>query len=213
MLRDIVVLLSGCLLAGGLFTRIGQSPILGYLLAGMMLGGPGSFHSVGSDKEIEAIAELGVALLLFSLGLEFSIERLKKLGPQPMLGGAAQVLVTILIGFLGAITLGLAVRAAIAFGVMITLSSTAVVLRILMERGELEAPHGRNSLGALLTQDIAVVPLALLMTVLGGEGTVGEIALSIGKLLLMASGLIVGLFILNKIAVVALGTLTLHRNR
>jgi len=83
----------------------------------------------------------------------------------------------------------------------------------LMERGEMEMPHGRNSLGVLLTQDMAVVPLALLMTVLGGGGTAGEIVLDVAKLLLMAGGLILGLFLLTKVAVLSLGTLTLHRNR
>ncbi|MCA9027116.1 MAG: cation:proton antiporter [Planctomycetaceae bacterium] len=213
ILRDIVISLGVSLLVGGVFSRFGQSPIVGYLLAGMMLGGPGSIHAVRSEHEIEAIAELGVALLLFSLGLEFSIERLKKLGVRPLLGGAAQVLVTMQLAFVGAIAFGLGPREAIAFGAMIALSSTAVVLRILMERSEIEMPHGRMSLGVLLTQDMAVVPLALLMTILGGEGTPSEIVGDIGMLLLMASGLIFGLFLLTKIAVLALGTLTLHRNR
>src|SRR5690606_30136796 len=73
--------------------------------------------------------------------------------------------------------------------------------------------HGRNSLAVLLTQDIAVVPLALLMTILGGEGTIGDIAWDVAKLLLSAAGLIVGFLVLSKLAVLALGTLTLHRNR
>lgn len=213
ILRDIVVLLGACLLVGGVFSRFGQSPIVGYLLAGMFLGGPGSIHAVSSEQQIEAISELGVALLLFSLGLEFSIERLKKLGAKPLLGGAAQVVLTMLLAFVGAKVFGLGAKEAIAFGAMVALSSTAVVLRILMERGELEMPHGRNSLGVLLTQDMAVVPLALLMTILGGEGSANEIAWNIGKLLLMAGGLIVGLYLMTKVAVLALGTLTLHRNR
>ena len=213
ILGDIVVLLGASLLVGGLFSRFGQSPIVGYLLAGMLLGGPGSIHAVSTQHEIEAIAELGVALLLFSLGLEFSIARLKKLGAKPLLGGAAQVLLTMLFAFAGAKLFGLGGKESIAFGAMVALSSTAVVLRILMERGEMEMPHGRNSLGVLLTQDMAVVPLALLMTILGGEGTTGEILWDVGKLLLMAGGLIAGLFLMTKIAVLALGTLTLHRNR
>ncbi len=213
ILGDIVVLLSASLLMGGLFSRFGQSPLVGYLLAGMMLGGPGSIHAVGSEHEIEAIAELGVALLLFSLGLEFSLDRLKKLGAKPLLGGAVQVVLTILLASGGALAFGLAARESVAFGVMVALSSTAVVLRMLMERGEMEMPHARNSLAVLLTQDIAVVPLALLMTILGVEGTATDVALDIGKLLVMAAGLIVGLLVLNKIAVLALGTLTLHRNR
>lgn len=213
VLGNIVVLLGACLLLGGVFSRFGQSPIVGYLAAGMMLGGPGSLNLVSSEDEIEAIAELGVALLLFTLGLEFSVGRLKQLGAKPLMGGATQVALTILLGFAGAKVFGLEIRQSIAFGAMIALSSTAVVLRILMERGEIEMPHGRNSLGVLLTQDMAVVPLALLMTVLGGEGTGAEIAISIGNLLLMAGGLILGLFVLTRIAVLALGTLTLHRNR
>jgi CPA2 family monovalent cation:H+ antiporter-2 len=213
ILGDIVVLLAASLLVGGLFARFGQSPLLGYLLAGMLLGGPGSIHAVGSEHEIEAIAELGVALLLFSLGLEFSLDRLKKLGARPLLGGVAQVALTILLASGAALAFGLAIKQALAFGAMVALSSTAVVLRMLMERGELEMPHGRNSLAVLLTQDMAVVPLALLMTVLGPEGSTTEVARDIGNLLLMASGLIVGMYALNRVAVLALGTLTLHRNR
>lgn len=213
LLGDIVLLLAACLLVGGICSRWGQSPLVGYLIAGMVLGGPGSIQAVRSPKEIEAVAELGVALLLFSLGLEFSVARLKKLGPQPLLGGIVQVLLTTALGAAGAYLLGAAVRPAIAFGAMISLSSTAVVLRILQQRVELELPHGRNSLGVLLTQDLAVVPLALVMTVLGGEGDAASILLDVGKLILMAAALIAGLFLLNWIAVRALGTLTLHRNR
>ena len=213
ILGDIVILLFAALVIGGLFSRFGQSPIVGYLLAGMLLGGPGSIHAISSQLEIEAIAELGVALLLFSLGLEFSLDRLKKLGTKPLLGGVIQVVTTILLASAGALLLGLAARESIAFGAMVALSSTAVVLRMLMERGEMEMPHGRNSLAVLLTQDIAVVPLALLMTILGGGGTATELAWDIGKLLMTTGGLIVGLFVLNKVAVLALGKLSLHRNR
>lgn len=213
ILRDIVVLLSAALLAGGLVSRLGHSPLIGYLIAGMLLGGPGSLGLVESPHEIEAIAELGVALLLFSLGLEFSVERLKKLGLRPLLGGVWQVVLTLAVGCLVAWPLGLDFKSALAFGAMISLSSTAVVLRMLMERSELEMPHGRNCLAVLLTQDMAVVPLALLVSVLGGKGGVGEIAKQTSILLAASLGLIVGLMLLNRLAVMALGTLTLQRNR
>ena len=213
ILRDVVILLAGSLLVGGVFARFGQSPIVGYLFAGMLLGGPGSVGAVQSQHEIEAIAELGVALLLFSLGLEFSVARLRKLGPKPLLAGAAQVVVTILIAAAAAYAFSPSVAVAIAFGAMVAPSSTAVVLRILVERGEIDMPHGRHSLGVLLTQDVAVVPLALLMTVLGTGGTAGEIAWDVGRLLLVAGGLVVGLFLLTTVAVWALGRLTLRRNR
>ncbi len=213
ILGDIVVLLGSCLLAGGIFSRMGQSPIVGYLLAGMMLGGPGSFQLVSTEHEIEAIAELGVSLLLFSLGLEFSVERLRKLGTKPLLGGFAQVATTILVAFGFAKLFIAGIEESIAVGMMVALSSTAVVLRILMESGEIEMPHGRNSLAVLLTQDMSVVPLALLMTILGGEGTGSEVVWNIAKLLLMALGLVAGLLLLTKLAVLSLGTLTLQRNR
>ena len=198
---DIIVLLAACLLLGGLFSRFGQSPLIGYLLAGMALGGPGSLHVVGSEHEIEAIAELGVALLLFSLGLEFSVKRLKTLGVRPLVGGIAQVVLTIAIGAAAASVVGLKSAESIAFGAMISLSSTAVVLRMLVERAELEMPHGRNSLAVLLTQDMAVVPLALLMTLLAGGGSASAIAWDVGRLLATAGAFVVGLLLLNRLAV------------
>jgi CPA2 family monovalent cation:H+ antiporter-2 len=176
----------------------------------MLLGGIGA---IGSRAEIEAIAELGVALLLFSLGLEFSLERLKKLGPQPLIAGILQVVITLLMASLAAYLLGFEIKESIGFGAMISLSSTAVVLRILMERSEIDVPHGRNSLAVLLVQDISVVPLAILMTLLGGDGTALEVVYDVGKLVFLSAGLVAGLYFVNRIAVIALGTLTFHRNR
>lgn len=213
ILSDVVLLLTACLILGGIMSRLGQSPLIGYLLAGMFLGGPGSIHLVHSQHEIESVSELGVALLLFSLGLEFSINRLKKLGAKPLLGGFLQIVLTIVLTALIASFLGQGTKESVTLGIMFSLSSTAVVLRILMERSELEMPHGRNALAVLLTQDMAVVPLAILITILGGTGAPVEVLLGVGKLILTASGLILGLVLLNKIAVRALGTLTLHRNR
>lgn len=213
LLSDIVILLAASLVLGGLFARLGQSPLVGYLVAGMLLGGPGSVGAVKSPHEIEAIAELGVALLLFSLGLEFSFDRLKSLGARPLLGGALQVVVTLILGALTGSAFGLDPKAAIALGAMVSLSSTAVVLRTLMERAEIEMPHGRNSLAVLLVQDIAVVPLALLMTLLAGNASSTVMLTRIAYLLVAAAGLVVGIYVLNKIAIHLLATMTLHRNR
>ena len=213
ILGDILILLAGSLLLGGFLSWLGQSPIVGYLLAGIILGGPGSLHAIRSQLEIEAISELGIALLLFSLGLEFSLERLKRPGVKPLVGGVIQVVATIVIGAGCAQLFGATFKASIAFGAMISLSSTVVVLRTLMERTELEMPHGRNCLVVLLTQDMAAVPLALLMTLLAGEGGPSELMARIGQLGSMALALVLGLFVLNKVAVRALGVLTLLRNR
>lgn len=212
-LGDVVILLGACLVFGAMFSRRGQTPLVGYLLAGTVLGAPGSLHVVQSQGQIEAIAELGVTMLLFSLGLEFSIQRVRKLGVKPLLGGVAQVLATTAAGAACSWAVGVPLRESIAVGIMISLSSTAVVLHMLNERAELEMPHGRNSLAVLLTQDMAVVPLALLMTLLAGGDSPLEVLLDAGRLTLMAVALVAALFLLDRVAVRALGTLTLVRNR
>ena len=95
LLADIVVLLIACLLGGGIAAKLKQSPLVGYLVGGMLVGGHGGLGIISAQKEIEAIAELGVALLLFSIGLEFSIDRLKALGSRPLIGGVVQVVATL----------------------------------------------------------------------------------------------------------------------
>lgn len=214
LLFDIVLLLGGCILAGGLFARFGQSPIVGYLLAGMLMGGPGSLHFIHAEETIEQISELGVTLLLFSLGLEFSFDRLRSLGSRTLAAGGLQVVMTTALAGALAIPFASSINEGIAIGAMVSLSSTACVLRVLMERAEIETPHGRNTLAILLVQDVAVVPLAILMTVLSQGGSTMVIAWDVGRILLTAIGLVVGLYIvLNLIAIRAFGTLTLERNR
>ena len=214
LLLEIVILLAVSLVFGGVLSRLGQSPLVGYLLAGMMLGGPGSLQVVRSEHDIEAIAELGVALLLFSLGLEFSWQRLKGLGGVTLGSGVFQVTLTGAVATLAALLFGLGVVEAIAVGAMVSLSSTATVFRVLIDQGEIDSLHGRNSVGILLVQDMAVVPLAILMAVLGEGGTPGEIAVVVLQIFALAVGLVVLLYVfLNKIAVKALATLTLEQNR
>lgn len=214
LLFDIVTLLGGCIVIGGLFARFGQSPMVGYLLAGMFMGGAGSLHIIHAEHTIEQISELGVALLLFSLGLEFSFARLWSLGARTLISGGLQVVLTTVVASLIASPFTSTFQEAIAIGAMISLSSTACVLRVMMERAEVETPHGRNTLAVLLMQDVAVVPLAILMTVLAQGGSTAEVATDVGRILLTALGLILGLYItLNLIAVKLFGTLTLERNR
>ena len=214
LLLEIVILLAVSLVFGGVLSRLGQSPLVGYLLAGMLLGGPGSLEVVRSEHDIEAIAELGVALLLFSLGLEFSWRRLKGLGGVTLTSGAIQVLLTGAIAFGAGLLFGLGIVEAVAVGAMLSLSSTATVFRVLIDQGEIDSLHGRNSVGILLVQDMAVVPLAILMAVLGEGGTPGEIAVVVLEIIALAVVLVVLLYIfLNKIAVKALASLTLEQNR
>lgn len=213
-LAQIVLLLAAALVAGGVLSRCKQSPLLGYILAGMFLGGPGSLGLIHSQQDIALFAELGVSLLLFSLGLEFSWNRLRRFGTRALLGGALQVVVTLVVVAALARMVGASTEQAIALGAMLSLSSTAAVLRVLMEGGEADSLHGRGSIAILLAQDVAVVPLALLVTLLGSGGSGGDVALDVGRVLLVTVGLVAALyFILNKLAVWGLRTLALHRSR
>jgi CPA2 family monovalent cation:H+ antiporter-2 len=178
MLLQIIILLLACLLAGSLMAWLKQSPLVGYLLAGMVMGGPGSLAIVKGEQHIESIAELGVALLLFSLGLEFSWKRVIGFGKMTLLAGAAQVIVTLLLAALCCRVFGLPTATSLAIGAMICLSSTAAVLRVLIDRGEMDSQAGRNSLAVLLVQDMAVVPLAILVPLLSEGGEPGAIAVA-----------------------------------
>ncbi len=184
-LLDVLILLLAALLLGAFCERLKQSAILGYLLAGTLLG-PHALDLMPSHKAVATIAELGVALLLFTIGLEFSWRRLRSIGPIALGGGTVQVLLTGAIATGACMILGLSGRSALAVGALISLSSTACVLRLLVSRAEIDSVYGRNALGILLLQDIAVVPLVLVVTALGGEG--GTSAAQIGWDMCLAAG-------------------------
>ena len=188
VLLEILVLLGAAAVLGSLAERFRQSALVGYLLAGMLVG-PSVLGWVGAEQHLMDIAELGVALLLFTIGLEFSPQTLMRLGRIPLLTGCIQLSATIIAGWLLAWLLGLSSREAFVVGAMIALSSTACVLRLLSDRAELDSPHGRAVLGALLIQDMAVVPLVLITAALGGGGSpaavVRQLAISLGLGLLL----------------------------
>ena len=192
ILFDVVVLLSASLLLGALAEWLRQSAILGYLVAGMLLG-PNTIGLISSPEAVETLAELGVTLLLFTIGLEFSWKRLRRTGRFGLFGGSAQVVITLLLAGSGALLLGLGARPAFAIGAMIALSSTACVLRMLVARSSLDSIRGRTSLGVLLVQDMAVIPLILLVTIMNDGGSAGQISLAVGRSL-GAAMLLFGVF-------------------
>lgn len=213
VLFDILILLLTALVLGVICERLRQSSILGYLAAGTLLG-PNALQVISSSSEVAALAELGVALLLFTIGLEFSWRRLRSLGGAALGGGAAQIVVTIGIGTAVAMLFGLQWRSATALGAIVALSSTACVLRILIARAEIESVHGRHALGVLLMQDIALVPLVLLVTVLGGHGTLGQASMDIARTLGWAAVLVLVLYALfNWVVPRILQLRSLQRNR
>ena len=213
VLLDVVLLLGTGLLLGAVCERFGQNAIVGYLLTGAFFG-PNALQWFESNEGVSALAELGVALLLFAIGLEFSWSRLRSMGRSAILGGVGQVLVTGAVATFVTLCAGLPLRGAIAFGAICAMSSTAGVLRALVSRGELESLHGGQALGVLLVQDMAVVPLVLVVSVLSEGGSGGEVLLG----LLRACGtgllLIVGLYVVfNFGAPLILSSRPMHTNR
>jgi len=175
-------------IAGGMLARWLRLPvILGYLAGGIAVG-PFGLGLVQESETISSLAEIGVVLLLFAIGLEFSLKELLRIGRIAILGGIAQILLTAAAGFgLGRIV-GLSTTGAVFFGFIIALSSTMVVLKLLMERGELDTTHGRIMLGILLIQDLSVVPIMVLMPAVGGDA--GSLWLVLGIALVKAVGFI-----------------------
>ncbi|MDF1810124.1 MAG: cation:proton antiporter [Phycisphaerales bacterium] len=213
VLFDILILLGAAMVLGVLCERLKQSAILGYLAAGTLLG-PNALAVISSGEQVGSLAELGVALLLFTIGLEFSWPRLKKLGISALGGGAAQVLITVALGSVVGLVFGLSVKSAIAIGAIVALSSTACVLRVLISRSEIESEHGRLALGVLLMQDIAVVPLVLLVTILGGQGSMSEVGADVFQAIAGAIVLVIGLYgVLNFVAPKILGSDSFKQNR
>jgi CPA2 family monovalent cation:H+ antiporter-2 len=215
LLTDIGILLGSSLLLGAIAIRLKLSPIIGYLIAGMVLGGPGSLHLIKSPPEIEAIAELGVSLLLFSLGLEFSWGKIKSLPLKIIRGGALQILLTPLFFLAVSSLCGLDIKIAILAGLIFTLSSTATVLRTFNDLAEIDSQHGRNSTAVLLLQDIAVIPFTMIVSFISINNAVANefqnnFLFTIGA----AVVLVLGLYIfLNKIAGPALSLFSLNNNR
>ncbi len=155
--------------------------LVGFIIAGVLIG-PYGIKLVKDTHLVEMLAEIGVILLLFTIGIEFSLARLMRMKKAVLVGGGIQVFLTIGLAALAVSFTSAQVSHAIFFGFLIALSSTAIVLKMLAERGDTDTPHGRIMIGILIFQDLCVVPLMLLTPVLAGESVhVMDIALKMGK--------------------------------
>lgn len=203
LMADVVILLSAAALLGLVCERIGLSAIVGAMLAGVIVG-PGAFDLIGQGDSLEAlgtIAEVGVALLLFTIGLEITRDKMRVFGGMAARAGIAQVVLTGVAFTGGAMLFGLSVESSIAVGAIISLSSTAAVAGLLGDRGETESSHGRLALGILILQDVALVPLVLLVTFMGTSGDGGSVVQAIGHaalaiLVIVVAILLIGLWVL-----------------
>ncbi|MDR0737028.1 MAG: cation:proton antiporter [Zoogloeaceae bacterium] len=161
-LQLILMLLGTSVLAVVLFRRVNLPPVLGYLLVGSLIG-PHAFHFMEDSKDAERLAEFGVVFLMFSIGLEFSLPKLKAMKHTVLGLGLLQVALTMLVFAVISILSGHPWQLGLAIGGVLSMSSTAVISKLLTERLELDAPHGRDIIGVLLFQDLAVVPLLILL--------------------------------------------------
>jgi monovalent cation:H+ antiporter-2, CPA2 family len=167
---DIALILVAALLGGLVAQRLGLPLILGYILAGVAVGPNTGGPTVSSVHDIELLAEIGVALLLFTIGLHFSLDELAPVRRVALLGTAAQLALTIAFGYGLGRLLGFGWQEAAWFGALLSLSSTAVVLKSLSEQGVMGTLSSRVILGMLVAQDLAVVPLIVVLPELGNIG-------------------------------------------
>ena len=210
-LKDVVAIfgLSSAVIVASHHLRV--PPIIGFLLTGI-LAGPHCLGLVGAVHQVDIFAEVGVILLLFAIGMELSLEELTRLKQPVFLGGGAQVLLTILASAGLMYLAGMPPGPAVFGGFLAALSSTAIVLKVLGEKAQLSAPHGRISLGVLIFQDVAVVPMMLLVPLLAG--TDGNPWLHLGEMLL--KGALVGLAVFigaRKLVLVVLEAVIRTRSR
>ena len=199
LLPQLVVIVVVGVIASLLLARLRLPSAAGLLLAGALVG-PFGLRLVYDTHAIEVLAEVGVVLLLFTIGLEFSLERFIRIARLVVLGGSLQVVVTGLCALGIAMWLGFSLEQSIFFGFVFALSSTAIVLRGLAERGETDAPHGRVVVGILIFQDLCVVPMVLVVPILAGatEGSVPlQLAIALGK----AAAMVVGTLFVARLVV------------
>lgn len=166
---SIAILLTAALVGGMIAHRLRQPVILGYIVIGIFVG-PHALGLVDDPTLVEAAATIGVALLMFTLGLEVSIDQLRQVGKVGLWGGMAQITITFALGALaGFFLFDWLLPQAILLGLAISLSSTAVCFKVLMERGELSSVHGRIMIAILILQDISVVLMMIILPLIGGQ--------------------------------------------
>lgn len=181
-LQSVLILLATAVLIVVVFRSLRLPPMLGYLIVGVAIG-PHALAWIPDTAEARQLAEIGVVFLMFSVGLEFSLPKLVTMRRVVFGLGTAQVVLTMLIVWAVAHTIGLDWRAGLILGGVLAMSSTAILAKILAERLELNSPHGRQIIGILLFQDLAVVPLLIVVPALaaGTEDLAADLGYALAK--------------------------------
>ncbi|MGD9555935.1 MAG: cation:proton antiporter, partial [Mangrovibacterium sp.] len=173
ILQDILVIFALSTFVNFLFTKIKVPTIVGYLVTGVVTG-PHLLGLVGSQHQIELMAEIGVVLLMFTIGLEFSLNHLLKIRKIVFAGGLMQLILTAGTAMVIAILYNMNWRGALFVGFLTALSSTAVVMKLVQERSEVTSNYGRTVLGILIFQDIIVIPMLLFTPLLGQQTGIAD---------------------------------------
>ena len=184
LLNDIVIIFGLSIAVLFICHRLRVPAVVGFLLTGILVG-PYGLGLIKAIQEVEILAEIGVVLLLFTIGIEFSFKRLLQIRKTILMGGSLQVLLTFLATFFIVRQFGQAFGEAVFIGFLVALSSTAIVLKLLQERAEVDSPHGRTTLGILIFQDVIIVPMILVTPLL--TGATGDAGGSL--LVLLAKGI------------------------
>src|ERR671930_730086 len=153
-----------------LAARLGQSVILGYILAGVIIG-PYTPGFVGDPTAVKALADIGIILLMFTIGVHLSVRDLVRAGTVALVGGVAQVFVTLGVGYAVGIALAWPSTQALFFGAVVAISSSAVLSKIIEEHGEGESAHGRIALAWSTVQDVATIALVVILSAVAGTGS------------------------------------------
>ncbi|TFH39689.1 MAG: potassium transporter KefB, partial [ANME-2 cluster archaeon] len=168
LLTDFVLIFSLSVVIVFIFHKLRVVPIVGYLLTGVLIG-PSVLGLVNDQNMIRLLAEIGVILLLFTIGIEFSLKELLRSKRMIVLGGGVQVILTTAVVAFIAMVVGQPAKLSIFIGFLVALSSTAIVLKLLSERGEVESPHGKLAIGILIFQDLSIIIMVMLVPVLAGS--------------------------------------------
>ncbi|CAD6494032.1 MAG: Glutathione-regulated potassium-efflux system protein KefB [Candidatus Argoarchaeum ethanivorans] len=195
LLGNIVILLVLSIVVLFACSHLRIPTVVGFFLTGMLVG-PCGLELIKAGHEVEILAEIGVILLLFTIGIEFSLESLLRIKKSVLMGGSLQVWLTVLAVFAIAMKLGQSFGESIFLGFLISLSSTAIVLKVIQERAEVVSLHGSTTLGVLIYQDIIIVPMMLFTPLLvGATANLGELPLT---LVIKVIGIIVFVFVSAK---------------
>ncbi|MEJ5305374.1 MAG: cation:proton antiporter [Ignavibacteria bacterium] len=175
LFKDILIVLAFAIPIVYLFNKLNLPSIIGLIVTGVLIG-PNALKIITDSQGINQLAEIGIALLLFTIGIEISFNSFIKNFKEILIIGSLQVIITILAGFIFGITIGLNAQQSIFLGFLVTHSSTAIILKMLSDRDEIETPHGKLATGILVFQDLMILPMMLLIPILSisGDASFGD---------------------------------------